>query len=174
MTEPSPRHERLERLWAPHRLAYITTDPARADPDGGGCPFCVIPEQDNREGLVIARGTSVYAVLNLHPYNPGHLMVVPYRHVAELEDLTDDETHDLAGFTRRAVMALKRASSPHGFNVGLNLGGVAGGSLADHLHQHVVPRWGGDANFMTVLSGTKVMPQLLADTAGLLREVWPA
>jgi ATP adenylyltransferase len=104
------RLERLERLWAPHRLAYITADPARADPDGGGCPFCAIPDQDDREGLVIARGTSVYAVLNLHPYNPGHLMVVPYRHVAELEDLTDDETHDLAGFTRRAVVALKRTS----------------------------------------------------------------
>ena len=167
------RLERLERLWAPHRLAYITSDPARADADRSGCPFCDIPDQDD-EALVLARGGSVYAVLNLHPYNPGHLMVVPYRHVAELEDLTGDETRDLADFTRQAVVAVKRASSPHGFTVGLNLGGVAGVSLADHLHQHVVPRWGGDSNFMTVLSDTKVMPQLLADTAGLLREVWPA
>ena len=165
---------RLERLWAPHRLAYVTSDLASTDPDAGGCPFCSIPDRDDGDGLVIARGGSVYAVLNLHPYNPGHLMVVPYRHVAELEDLTEEETRDLADFTRRAIMAVKAASAPQGFNVGLNLGGVAGGSLADHLHQHVVPRWGGDSNFMTVLSDTKVMPQLLADTARVLREVWPA
>ncbi len=162
--------QRLERLWAPHRLAYVTSDATGAD---DGCPFCSIPDRDG-DGLVIARGGSVYAVLNLHPYNPGHLMVVPYRHVAELEDLTDEETRDLADFTRRAIMAVKKASAPQGFNVGLNLGGVAGGSLADHLHQHVVPRWGGDSNFMTVLSDTKVMPQLLADTARVLREAWPA
>lgn len=175
MTDPVPprldRLDRLERLWAPHRLAYVTSD--TADPDGSGCPFCAIP-REGHDALVIARGGSVYAVLNLHPYNPGHLMVVPYRHVAELEDLTDHESRDLADFTRRAVMAVKRASSPHGFNVGLNLGGVAGGSLADHLHQHVVPRWGGDSNFMTVLGDTKVMPQLLAETAKVLREAWPA
>jgi ATP adenylyltransferase len=169
MTE---RPRRLERLWAPHRMAYVTGD--GAEPEGGGCPFCAIPEKDDRDGLVVARGASVYAVLNLHPYNPGHLMVVPYRHVAGLEDLTDDEAAGLADFTRRAVVAVKTAASPHGFNVGLNLGGVAGGSLADHLHQHVVPRWGGDANFMTVLSDTKVMPQLLTETYALLREAWPA
>lgn len=166
------RSQRLERLWAPHRLAYVTGD--TAEPDDAGCPFCSIPDKDDADGLVVARGGSVYAVLNLHPYNPGHLMVVPYRHVAELEDLTDEETSGLADFTRRAVVAVKRASSPQGFNVGLNLGGVAGGSLADHLHQHVVPRWGGDANFMTVVGDTKVMPQLLAETADVLREVWPA
>ena len=116
---------------------------------------------------------TVYAVLNKHPYNPGHLMVVPYRHVAELEDLTDAETRALAEMTRQAVVAIKKASSPHGFNVGLNLGGVAGGSLADHLHQHVVPRWGGDANFMTVIGDTKVIPQLLGDTRDLLADAWP-
>jgi ATP adenylyltransferase len=100
-------------------------------------------------------------------------MVVTYRHVAGLEELTDEETHDLADLTRRAVVALKKVSAPHGFNVGLNLGGVAGGSLADHLHQHVVPRWGGDANFITVLASTKVMPQLLTETRDLLAEAWP-
>ncbi len=121
---------------------------------------------------MLARGETVYAVLNLHPYNPGHLMVVPYRHVAGLDELTADETVELMGFTRRAVDAVRAASSPHGFNVGLNLGHVAGGSLADHLHQHVVPRWGGDANFITVLAGTKVIPQLLADTRDLIADAW--
>ncbi len=121
----------------------------------------------------MARGDVVYAVLNLHPYNPGHLMVVPYRHVAELEDLTAGGDAGLAELTRQAVVAIKAASAPHGFNVGLNLGDVAGGSLADHLHQHVVPRWGGDANFMTVVGHTKVIPQLLADTRDLLAEAWP-
>ena len=163
--------DRLERLWAPHRMAYVTGEEAQPEP--GVCPFCRIPLLDDKDGLVVARDDVVYAVLNNHPYNPGHLMVVPYRHVAELEDLTDAETTGLAELTRQAVVAIKKASSPHGFNVGLNLGGVAGGSLADHLHQHVVPRWGGDANFMTVVGDTKVIPQLLGDTRDLLAEVWP-
>jgi len=113
-------------------------------------------------------------VLNLHPYNPGHLMVVPYRHVAGLDELTADESAELMTMTRQAVQAVRAASSPHGFNVGLNLGGVAGGSLADHLHQHVVPRWTGDANFITVVGGTKMLPQLLDDTRALLAAAWPA
>jgi ATP adenylyltransferase len=160
-------HDRFQRLWTPHRLAYIKS--AEAD---GSCPFCDIPALADGDGLIVARGVTVYAVLNLHPYNPGHLMVVPYRHVAGLDELTADETVELMGFTRRAVDAVRAASSPHGFNVGLNLGNVAGGSLADHLHQHVVPRWGGDANFITVLAGTKVIPQLLADTRDLIADAW--
>ena len=165
--------DRLERLWAPHRLAYVSGDDDGDGPDDDSCPFCRIPSMDDRSGLVVARGEAVYAVLNKHPYNPGHLMVVPYRHVADLDELDDAETRGLADFTRRAVRAARAASSPHGFNVGLNLGGVAGGSLAAHLHQHVVPRWGGDANFMTVVSDTKVMPQLLADTRDALAAAWP-
>jgi ATP adenylyltransferase len=164
--------DRLQRLWAPHRLAYITGEDGTGRTDDGGCPFCRIPTLDDRTGLVVARGENVYAVLNLHPYNPGHLMVVPYRHVAGLDELSAEETVELMTFTRRAVDAVRAASSPHGFNVGLNLGNVAGGSLADHLHQHVVPRWGGDANFITVLASTKVIPQLLADTRDLLAEHW--
>jgi ATP adenylyltransferase len=165
--------DRLQRLWTPHRLAYIKGDEGTGREDDGGCPFCRIPSLDDREGLVVGRGECAYAVLNLHPYNPGHLMVVPYRHVADLEDLTDEETHEIADLTRRAVVAVKATSRPHGFNVGLNLGHVAGGSLADHLHQHVVPRWGGDANFITVLSQVKVIPQLLAETRDLLAGAWP-
>ncbi|GAA1402593.1 HIT domain-containing protein [Pseudonocardia kongjuensis] len=162
------------RLWTPHRLAYIkgTTDP--------GCPFCRIargesledstdPDADN---LVVARGAEVFALLNLHPYNPGHLMVLPYRHVGELEDLTGSESAELMDFTRQAVVTMKKVAAPHAFNVGLNLGHLAGGSLADHLHQHVVPRWGGDANFIAVVGQTKVIPQLLAETRDQLAAAW--
>lgn len=165
------------RLWTPHRLAYIkgATD--------AGCPFCrigrgeIVGEPDegvdpDADNLVIARGDEVFALLNLHPYNPGHLMVLPYRHVAELEELTDSETAELMAFTRQAVMTMKRVAAPHAFNVGLNLGHVAGGSLAEHLHQHVVPRWGGDANFIAVVGQTKVIPQLLAETRAQLAQAW--
>ncbi|MFC4944580.1 HIT family protein [Pseudonocardia sp. GCM10023141] len=157
----------FRRLWTPHRLAYIK------EAGEGGCPFCRIPGLPDADGLVVARGESVYAVLNLHPYNPGHLMVVPYRHVAELEDLTAAESAELMAFTQQAVRTLKEVAAPHAFNVGINLGTVAGGSLADHLHQHVVPRWGGDANFIAVIGQTKVIPQLLSETRELLAGAWP-
>ncbi|MBL8927768.1 MAG: HIT domain-containing protein, partial [Pseudonocardia sp.] len=154
----------------PHRLAYIVSATSEAEQ---GCPFCRIPTLSDDDGLLVARGATVYAVLNLHPYNPGHLMVVPYRHVAGLEDLDDAESAELMTVTRTALRALRAVSAPHAFNVGLNLGAVAGGSLADHLHQHVVPRWGGDANFIAVIGQTKVIPQLLSETRRLLAEAWP-
>jgi ATP adenylyltransferase len=114
----------------------------------------------------------VYAVLNLYPYNPGHLMVVPFRHVADYPDLTAQETVELATFTQQAMRAARRAAAPHGFNIGINQGSIAGAGIAAHLHQHVVPRWGGDANFMPVVGGTKVLPQLLAETRALLAQAW--
>ena len=164
--------DRLQRLWAPHRLAYVTSEDGTGSTAEGGCPFCRIPTLDDRTGLVLARGETVYAVLNLHPYNPGHLMVVPYRQVAELEDLTPAETVELMTFTQKAIRVIKSVSSPMGFNVGLNLGTVSGGSLAEHLHMHVVPRWSGDANFITIIGGSKVVPQLLSETRELLAEEW--
>ena len=121
---------------------------------------------------MIARCELVYVVLNLYPYNPGHLMVVPYRKVAELEDLTGDESAELMAFTQKAIKVIKAVSHPDAFNVGLNLGRSAGGSLAEHLHMHVVPRWSGDANFITVIGGTKTVPQLLRDTRALLATEW--
>jgi ATP adenylyltransferase len=165
--------DRLRRLWTPHRMAYIKGE-ATVGSNEGGCPFCRIPTLPDEVGLVVARGEHTYAVLNLHPYNPGHLMVVPYRHVAELDALTAAEGAALLEMTQRAIRAVRGASNPQGFNVGINLGGVSGGSLAAHLHQHVVPRWGGDANFITVLAETKVIPQLLSETRELLVEHWPA
>jgi ATP adenylyltransferase len=154
-------------------MAYIkgAGKPGR-DAAVGECPFCRIIDMDDAEGLVIARGTAVYAVLNLYPYNPGHLMVVPFRHVADYPDLTVQETAELATFTQRAMLAARRAAAPHGFNIGINQGSIAGAGIAAHLHQHVVPRWGGDANFMPVVGGTKVLPQLLAETRALLVDAW--
>jgi ATP adenylyltransferase len=164
--------DRLERLWTPYRMAYIVGDEGSGR-NGDECPLCRIPTLEDTDGLILARGEYVYAVLNLHPYNPGHLMVVTYRHVADLEDLTPDEAHELTAMTRAAVQAIKASSNPDALNVGMNLGRVAGGSLADHLHQHVVPRWSGDANFMTILADTKIMPQLLGETRELLTAHWP-
>jgi len=169
--------DRLQRLWTPHRMSYITAEPPRAARDGGeltGHPFLDIPRMTDEDGLIVARGETVYAVLNLYPYNPGHLMVVPYRQVADLEELTAAESAELMAFTQQAIRAIKTVSNPDAFNVGLNLGGAAGGSLSEHLHQHVVPRWTGDANFITVVGETKVIPQLLADTRALLARAWTA
>ncbi|MDQ1201591.1 HIT domain-containing protein [Rhodococcus sp. SORGH_AS_0303] len=163
--------DRLQRLWSPHRMSYIATAP-KVDDKMASEPFTQIPTLEDEDGLIVARGEHVYAVLNLYPYNPGHLMVVPYRKVADLENLTDEESVELMRFTQHAIRTMKRVSRPHGFNVGLNLGAPAGGSLAEHLHQHVVPRWGGDANFITVIGGAKVMPQLLRDTRALLAAAW--
>jgi ATP adenylyltransferase len=158
----------FERLWTPHRLTYVK-GPGHGDDD---CPFCAVPELPDEDGLVVARGEVVYAVLNLYPYNPGHLMVLPYRHVADYTDLTPAETVELGTFTQRAMRAVREASGAHGFNIGMNQGSVAGAGIAAHLHQHVVPRWGGDTNFMPVVGRTKVLPQLLADTRARLAEAW--
>jgi ATP adenylyltransferase len=165
--------DRLARLWTPHRMAYIKEEAEAGERQGDECPFCRIPTLDDAEGLILFRGETTYAVLNLHPYNPGHLMVVPYRHVGALDELSDDELLELTTTTRDAVAAIRSVSAPHGFNIGLNLGGVAGGSLSEHLHQHVVPRWSGDANFIAITAQTKVIPQLLSETRDLVAAAWP-
>ncbi|MEO5876861.1 MAG: HIT domain-containing protein [Streptosporangiaceae bacterium] len=161
----------FQRLWTPHRMAYIKGENKPAE--GEDCPFCEVPALPDEEGLVVARGIAVFAVLNLYPYNSGHLLVCPYRHVADYAELEETETAELARFTQRSLSALRKASGAQGFNVGMNLGGVAGAGIAAHLHQHVVPRWGGDTNFMPVVGHTKVLPQLLRDTRALLAEAWP-
>lgn len=167
--------DHLQRLWTPYRMTYLAEAPMKRDPNSSGKteqPFTDIPQLADEDGLVVARGELVYAVLNLYPYNPGHLMVVPYRRVSELEDLTDPESAELMSFIQKAIRVIKNVSRPHGFNVGLNLGTSAGGSLAEHLHVHVVPRWGGDANFITIIGGSKVIPQLLRETRQLLATEW--
>jgi ATP adenylyltransferase len=163
-----------DRLWTPHRMAYIRGEnkPTHTGP-GDDCAFCRAPSLSGGESLVVARGEQVYAVLNLYPYNAGHLMVCPYRHVADYTELDLDEVGELASYTRAAMTALRAASGAQGFNIGMNQGSVAGAGIAGHLHQHVVPRWGGDTNFMPVIGHTKTMPQLLEQTRDLVVAAWP-
>ena len=163
------------RLWMPHRMAYIKGEgKVPAGRDDEECPFCRAPTLSDEDGLIVARGQRVFTVLNLYPYNAGHLMVLPYRHVADYTDLDEGETAELADHTKRAMTALRAASGAQGFNIGMNMGSVAGAGIAAHLHQHVVPRWGGDTNFMPVVGHTRVLPQLLRDTRKLVAEAWPA
>jgi ATP adenylyltransferase len=157
----------FSRLYTPHRMAYI-----KGEGKGGGCPFCSIPSLADEDGLIVARGELTYAVLNLYPYNSGHLMVVPFRHVAAYDELTPQEAGEVGALTQHALRALRAATGAQGFNVGMNLGVVGGAGIAAHLHQHVVPRWGGDTNFMPVVGQTKVLPQLLPDTRALLASAW--
>jgi ATP adenylyltransferase len=168
----APYGDSLQRLWTPYRMAYIRGEALAKEEGTHECPFCRIPAMGEDDSLVVRRGVHCYAVLNLHPYNPGHLMVIPYRHVSELEDLTADESLELMQMTQAAIRTIKKVSNPRALNVGINLGSAAGGSLADHLHQHVVPRWVGDANFITVTGNTKVIPQLLNQTRDLLADHW--
>jgi ATP adenylyltransferase len=165
-------HDALQRLWTPHRMSYIKGEGKPIGTEEAGCPFCQIPSMPDEQALVVARGMLVYAVLNLYPYNPGHLMVVPYRHLPDYTDLTFDETVEFAQFTQKAMRVTRHAAAPHGFNIGMNQGVVAGAGIAAHLHQHVVPRWGGDANFMPVIGQTKVLPQLLGETRQMLADSW--
>ncbi len=185
MTEPYEPEELVEqagagdrdaflRLWTPHRMAYITGENKPVGTAAGdGCPFCRIPSMSDEDGLIVRRGETAYAVLNLYPYNPGHLMVVPYRHVADYTELTAEEAAELALLTQQAMRAVRHVSGADGFNIGLNMGDIAGAGIAAHLHQHVVPRWHGDTNFMPVIGQTKVLPQLLSDTRALLAKSWP-
>jgi ATP adenylyltransferase len=164
----------FRRLWMPHRMAYLKGENRAASDSPEECPFCRAPKLADADGLIVARGTCVFTVLNLYPYNSGHLMVCPYRHVADYTDLDPAETTELAEYTKLAMTALRAASGAQGFNIGMNMGGVAGAGIAAHLHQHVVPRWGGDTNFMPVVAGTKVLPQLLAETREMIVAAWPA
>lgn len=164
----------MERLWSPWRLAYVTG----ASGAGTGCVFCDIghPPSDSTAigdlDLVLIRGALSYVVLNLYPYNNGHLMVVPFRHVASLQATTLEERDEMMRFTRHAEMALNEAYSPQGINVGINLGRPAGAGILDHLHVHLVPRWNGDTNFMSVIGNTRVLPEDLTATRKRLQPVF--
>ena len=163
----------FERLWTPHRMAYI--EGVRPTEEAGdGCPFCAAPLRSDIEGLIVARGELCFVVMNLFPYNPGHLLICPYRHVPLYVDLTDEETTEFTAMTKTALAALTRTSAPMGFNIGMKQGRVAGAGVAAHLHQHVVPWWGGDSNFLPIIGQTKALPLLLEDVRTRLAEVWPA
>jgi ATP adenylyltransferase len=155
----------MDRLYSPWRYGYVsnTSQPAN------GCVFCGATTE---EPLVVARGAAVFVILNLYPYNSGHLMVVPNRHVASLAQLGAEELSELMAFVQRAEIALNEVYQPQGINVGLNLGRAAGAGIADHLHIHLVPRWVGDTNFMSVVGETRVLPEEVPASAARLRPVF--
>jgi ATP adenylyltransferase len=157
----------LERLWTPWRLAYVTGEAKSAD-----CVFCTALRGGGADPLIVFRGPTCFVILNLFPYNNGHLMVVPNRHIASLADATVEELGELMELARRTEVALREAYEPHGMNFGINLGKAAGAGILDHLHLHVVPRWNGDTNFMTVVGTTRVLPEELPDAADRLRPIF--
>lgn len=157
----------MEHLWSPWRLAYIT-----GAPRDEGCVFCNALTSDDAAPLIVFRGTTCFVILNLFPYNNGHLMVVPNRHLPMLGTATPDELHEIIALTRVAEVALTEAYAPHGLNVGINLGKSAGAGILDHLHVHVVPRWNGDTNFMSIIGETRVLSEDLSVTADRLRPIF--
>jgi ATP adenylyltransferase len=136
------------------------------------CPFCRIPTLSDEDALIVARGKEAYVVMNLYPYNAGHLLVCTFRHVADLPELTESERNEITSLTSHAMKVLRRASKAVGFNIGVNQGSVSGAGIAGHFHQHIVPRWSGDANFMPIIGKTKVLPQLLQESRDLLSTNW--
>lgn len=161
-----------QRLWAPHRLDYLRGENRPLVGNDVDCPFCRIPTLQDEEGLIVHRGVTAFVVMNLYPYNPGHLLICAYRHVPDLTDLSDQERSEISALTAHAMRTIRKVSQPEGFNLGMNQGAISGAGVAEHIHQHVVPRWGGDANFMPIIGKTKVMPQLLTLTRAEISAAW--
>jgi ATP adenylyltransferase len=157
----------MERLWTPWRLAYVS-----GGGESNGCVFCRALTDEDAAPLIVFRGTTCFVILNLFPYNNAHLMVVPNRHVATLGEATAEELTELMTLARDAEAAITEAYAPHGMNLGINLGKPAGAGAPGHLHMHVVPRWNGDTNFMTVIGHTRVLPEELPQTADKLRPIF--
>ncbi len=173
MAEQTPgMPDRWARLWAPHRMEYLKGENRPLDANEEQCPFCRIPTLSDEEGLIVARGEKAFVVMNLYPYNAGHLLICAYRHVADLTDLEKTERDEISEMTAHAMVTLRKVSQPAGFNLGMNQGAISGAGVAEHIHQHVVPRWSGDANFMPIIGQTKVMPVLLTQTRDELAAAW--
>ncbi|KHK97362.1 HIT family hydrolase [Microbacterium mangrovi] len=162
----------FQRLWTPHRMAYINTGAEALR--GSGCPFCAAPAKSDEDGLIVFRGETAYALLNLFPYNSGHLLVCPYRHIATYDQATPEEASEMAAITQTAMRVLRDVSRCDGFNIGMNQGRVAGAGVDEHLHQHIVPRWDADANFFPIIARTKALPQLLGEVRAAVAADWPA
>jgi ATP adenylyltransferase len=159
----------FERLWTPHRLVYLQSGQQPADED---CPFCLAPQKTDEEGLIVFRGKSCYVLLNLFPYNSGHLLVCPYRHVDNYDKATREEIAEIGLLTQSAMKTLRALSRAQGFNIGMNQGEIAGAGIASHLHQHIVPRWKADANFFPVVAQTKALPRLLGEVRESIANNW--
>ena len=160
----------MQRLWTPHRMVYIADT---HQPDEHDCPFCHAPSLDDEQALIVYRGETCYALLNLYPYNNGHLLVCPYRHISTYDEATPEEVAEIGAITQTAMRVLKEAMGCHGFNIGMNQGEIAGAGIAAHLHQHIVPRWRADANFFLIIAKTKALPQLLGDVRERIAAAWP-
>lgn len=159
----------MQQLYASWRMSYIEAPKH----DNGGCIFCDIPaEHDDDKNFIVHRGKTCFVIMNLYPYNPGHLMIIPYRHNNIYENLTDEEALEMHNLTSKAVKVLKKVMNPAGFNIGINLGETAGAGVAGHLHRHVVPRWNGDNNFMPVLGETRVISDAIENSWRKIKEAW--
>lgn len=163
----------FQRLWTPHRMVYIDGEAKPQTRDEVDCPFCQAPQRSDEDGLIVYRSDQCFVLMNLFPYNAGHVLICPYRHVSDYTDLTTDERDELSSLTATAMTVIREVSHPHGFNLGMNQGDVAGAGIAAHLHQHIVPRWKGDANFLPIVAQTKAVPQLLSDARQRLADAWP-
>ena len=163
----------FERLWTPHRMAYVKNASVRPDNEGGAsCPLCKTPEDNDRDHLIVHRGETCYVLLNIFPYNTGHLMVCPYRHIGWYTEVTGAERNEIAALTQAGMRVLQGLTGTQGFNIGMNQGRTGGAGIHEHLHQHLVPRWVGDANFLPVIGRTKALPELLDDTWQRVSEAW--
>lgn len=162
--------DEFQRLWTPHRMVYIQNG---QQPEEHECPFCWAPSVSDSESLIVARGRHAYVLLNLFPYNSGHVLVCPYRHIPTYDLATDDEVAEIGSLTQTAMRVLREVSRNDGFNIGMNQGVVAGAGIAGHLHQHIVPRWAQDANFMPIIAKTKALPRLLSDVRQSIANAWP-
>ncbi|RJQ32925.1 MAG: HIT domain-containing protein [Actinobacteria bacterium] len=157
----------MEKLWAPWRMKYIMSEQPK------GCIFCVKPSEDtDKDNYILHRSKHAFVIMNIFPYNNGHLMVVPYRHLSDFEMLNTEEKAEIMDLISLSIKALKKAFNPEGFNVGMNIGRIAGAGIADHLHAHVVPRWGADTNYMPVIADTKVLSEALEDTYIRLKDLF--
>jgi ATP adenylyltransferase len=169
LSEFSGMQDGFERLWTPHRLVYLRDHQQPADED---CPFCAAPRKSAEDGLVVKTGEHCYVLLNLFPYNPGHMLVCPYRHIDTYDKATSDEVAEMGLLTQQAMNTLSTVSKVHGFNLGMNQGEVAGAGIASHLHQHIVPRWRNDSNFFPIVAQTKAMPVLLGQMRETIANNW--
>mgnify|MGYP000706048588 CR=1 FL=1 len=157
----------LEHIWSPWRMEYI-----RRSSKSTGCIFCNALKHDSDEYLIVKREPTAFVILNRYPYTSGHVMCVPYAHVSRLQDLPQSSRAEMMELVNQSVQVLQKVYHPEGFNVGMNLGEAAGAGVADHLHMHIVPRWGGDTNFMSAVGRTRVLPELLEDTYQRVKEAW--
>ncbi|MFC4244557.1 HIT family protein [Gryllotalpicola reticulitermitis] len=163
--------DEFQRLWTPHRMVYIQQGQQR--PHSDDCPFCVAPTLPDEESLIVHRGQTTFALLNLFPYNSGHLLVCPYRHISMYDEATVVEVEEIGAITQVAMRVLRQVSRNDGFNLGMNQGAIAGAGIASHLHQHIVPRWAADSNFLPIIAKTKALPQLLGEVRATIAEAWP-